>query len=258
MNQEDKKRFSRLVAGGETAKAIEALIELLENSKSGKAHLSAAYQLSARYQKLMEEKTSGLLFKSDEEVLQNRINNDLLSLLDQIEKPARPKPAAPRPPKPAADKPQQVPQQPLPAPKSTSSLPWWLWALGVAGAIVGYLLFQDKPVAIQYPKICILSDLDTRCCPDNLGHFRSQEAGRQLVVSALLNKDLSDPYISGIVYDQNRNVVPMRMLRLTMNPGAICYSGLLLRTDGNWPPGRYTIEFSVNQKPAGSVEFHII
>ncbi len=259
MKAEDKKLITQLIGSGDTAKAIETLTELLEQSRAGKNHRSTLVNISARFHKLMEEKGRGILFKADEEVLQNRINDDLLNLLDSIEKPAPAKaPAKPAKPEISKKKKEPAAESALPV-KSSGGSPKWMWVVGIAAAaIVSYFMLTDKPVEVKFPKICMINDLDSQCCPEAFDRIRVQEAGRQLVVSVLLNKDLPDPYITGIVYDQNRNVVPMRLLVLTMNSDAICYSGLLQRTDGAWTSGRYTIDFTVNQQPAGSSEFTII
>lgn len=259
MTPQKKKLITGLISNGQTARAIEALTELLENSKTGKTHLTTAYNISARYHKLLDEKSRGILFKADEEVLQNRIHHDLLNLLERTEKPARPKPAgtaakpSPAPTAPATEKPV--------LPKKNSS---GLTLLGAILAITAvatalYFVLGNKPVEVQHPKICLLAELSSRCCPESLARMRTQEAGRQLYVSLLLNKDLADPSITGVVYDQNRNLVPVQQLSFTIADGAICYASLLKRTDDAlWPTGRYTIEFSVDQQPAGSMNFTII
>ena len=259
MKLEEKKLITKLISSGETEKAIDTLTTLLEGSKTSKDYLSTLVNISSRYHKFMEEKGRGILFKADEEVLQSRINNDLLNLLAQVEKPARTKtPPATEKPKPV--KIRKEPVTPMPPEKSSSGGWKWLWIVGIAAAaIASYFIIVEKPVEVKFPKMCWLVEFDTRCCPQSFDRIRVEEAKRQMVVSVLLSKDLPDPLITGVIYDQNRNIMPIRQLTLTQAAGAICYTGLIQRTDLYfWSPGQYAIEFFVNQQPAGSMNFSII
>ncbi len=258
MKAEDRMLITKLISSGETAKAIEQLTEILERSGSSKEPLKTLYSISARFHQTQKDKTRDVLAPGEYSVQINRINADLLDLLDQLDKPVRKRvksagTARPAPVSTAAEKNTETV-------KRSSGVPVWLWIAGIAAAAVTiYFINLEKPVEVQFPKICWLVDYQTRCCPESYDRIRVEEAKRQMVVAVLLNQDLPDPYISGVIYDQNRNIVPIRQLRLTQAEGAICYTGFIERSDLYfWAPGRYTIEFTVNQQAAGSMDFTVI
>lgn len=258
MKKEDRNLITKLISSGETAKAIEQLTDMLERSGSSKEPLKTLYGISARFHQTQKDKTRDVLAPGEYNVQLNRINADLLDLLDQMEKPAK-KPARPSGPARPAPKTKEPEKTTAPA-QTKARVPVWLWMVGIAAAAATiYFINMDKPVEVQFPKICWLVDYQSRCCPESHDRIRVEEAKRQMVVAVLLNQDLPDPYISGVIYDQNRNIVPIRQLRLTQAEGAICYTGFIERSDLYfWAPGRYTIEFTVNQQAAGSMNFTVI
>jgi hypothetical protein len=252
MTPNERHTIAELIEANETEKAIEALITVLERKGDDLSHLNTARKISARFYQLTQDKMKGILFKEQEEVLKNRIHDDLLTLLKvaskEVKKPKSPKPT-PLPPPPAV----------ISSAKKQATSNIWGLILGVAAMTVAYyFLFFQETVLVVDPKLCVLADLDTGCCTENHNSFSTQQASYAFSATVLLNKNLEDPLISGVVYDNYGSVVPTENIRFTQGVRRFCYlANLEMMGNQLWQPGEYTLKFAVNDKPAGEMLFYI-
>ena len=237
MKSKDKNAIKKLIVENEPLAAIELFVKVLERSEPDSEYLETLQILLARQNKLFKDQADGVLSTEEISVRQNRINKHLLGLLKgnpNLEAAAKPI-------------------------RKKKSSRWLSW--GVAFALLLVVLYYFIPAntpKVLAPKLCVLPDINMLCCDQGINRFRAAEAGTSLFCSLLLQPDSGDPLIKGRIYTESDQL--LQEIRLTkQNPNAICYSGSLQPPSGSyWTPGRYRIEFVVNDKPAGNMEFSII
>lgn len=274
----DKKLIQDLIAENQTENAIRKFRSLLEEAGAGGNSMADLLSISARFSHLTEEKSRGVIFKDEEDVLRNRIHVDLGNLLERVSqapekksagktetatpstkkvRSASPKTST----KATASPPPTIKPTPTPGTgKETGIFSGWTgWLLLIGAGVAGYFLLTGWPGShpnVTDLKICTL---DARgqdfCCMQDQPLIPFMKSGG-FYVSLTLSE--GDPLVRGVVYAKNGGLVNTQALQLTQEPGSGCYSGLIAMPPGvSWEPGNYILEILVNNEQVGSKEFSI-
>lgn len=246
MDKKVRKEIVDLVSQGQAAAAIDRLRALFEKKGAGSALLPAIYSLSARQQKLLDDKNKGILFKEDEAVLQNRINDDLIALIGQMGNPA----------------PVQVPPPSSPAAPAAPSPARWPWLLGFGGLLVAaYFIFGRDRLELVNLSVCTFRQIDQdHCCREDLTRMRLEEARYSLYFSFVFNQTLEDPAIRGVLTDAlGREIATLQGIGFDQVENELCYSTVIALAPGfDWKTGSYTLTVFVNDEKTATKEFTLI